>query len=132
MNGDAIRVAKRSHAHARPAIAAASAQAVAIEHARNRQVIANQRQATHGLNDFFGRMRVALSSAAAWHAQFRVDTATPVNDQHDLAGRGVHVSVNTNAHTFHCFKCNRSGSRTENSLHALAPWLELKIQRYPN
>jgi hypothetical protein len=60
---------------------------VAVESPRDDIVAGDQRQGAHSLDDV-GRRAVALSAPPAWQPVLGMDSADPVDGQHDL-GRGV-------------------------------------------
>ena len=61
--------------------------AVAVENPCDDVVPSDQREGAHGLDDV-GRSAVALSPPPPWQPVLSVDSAYPVDGQHDL-GRGV-------------------------------------------
>jgi hypothetical protein len=68
MGGNALFAAQGSHAHARPAIAAPRAEAVAVKYTRDDGIRANRHESAHRIHDFLRGMSVALSPATARQA----------------------------------------------------------------
>src|SRR5215831_9245767 len=77
-----------------PAIPAPRHQAVSIEDARNIFVRTRASQYANGIDNFFRGVAAVLSASPPTHAQFRVDSAFPVNHQNDLTSLGIHVGNN--------------------------------------
>ncbi|MGG5890780.1 hypothetical protein ACLF3G_27165 [Falsiroseomonas sp. HC035] len=75
---------------ARPAVAVAGLQAIAVEDAGNYVVLDEERQDTHGLDHISGRA-VALSAPAPWQAVFGMGAAHPVDGEHDLRRRIIEI-----------------------------------------
>ena len=87
---DAVVRAQGGDALARPAIAVARHEPVAVEDAGDEIVTGDQHQLAHGSDDI-GRGAVALAAPALGQAQLAVGAADPVDDENDLGGLVVDI-----------------------------------------
>ena len=91
---------QRGDPFARPAIAMASQESIAVEDAGNQIVIGDQSELLHGSDDI-GRGAVALSSSPLRQPQLGVNCANPMDQQDDLGRIVVDIGdhlVNKGAH----------------------------------
>jgi hypothetical protein len=91
VTGNPMMTTQCGDAFSRPAIAAPSQQAVAIEHASNQVVGTDSCEHFDGFNCFLRSMDIVLAATPPRQAQLGVYAALLVDDENDFARLGVNV-----------------------------------------
>lgn len=84
--------AQRRHALAGPEVAAPSLPTVTIEYVCDHRIGADPRERTDRIDGLRCRVSAVLSAAAAWHPNFGMYTADPVDHQHNFRSCGVEIN----------------------------------------
>jgi hypothetical protein len=88
---DVVVCAERDDWLSRPAIPAASEQAIAIQNVGEQIIWTDSRQHAHGLDDVPRCVRATVSPASPRQAQLGMHPALPMNDQDNFAGLGIDI-----------------------------------------